>query len=462
VQTIIKPLDIKGIAMRNQKRVVIVGAGFTGLYLARELRKTSMDTSITIFESSKNIGGKCVTLEYGERGPWRIHSSHSKIIKLVTELGLETEHNQPYDKKSITQINKYKETKDAAHQEMGRNLGYLSIHDEHYWNKSPLVSSGYPGLEAQASAPGIAKPTYSAEGGQYHHIIGGMTALIEKLTEEVQELGVSICTEHFLREIFRGRRLRFLVKGTSRKDFRYDRLYLCIPVHHLKELEFPGKKLLRPLFAAVEPYSLNHCYYSGEKQPRKQKITKDGQWIPPQQPGNWSQMYTGGEYARTWNRARYHHSKNILAYCGEAKDYRMHFWPYATYTWRPSPVFTQEPSDIDKKCMFPLLFLGIVILSESLTRNQGWLEGSCENVVQCSRYLSENHGSEPIRNMEVVKVGAYRIPWDRIANVWFKLHPGGQGALEKYRQCKRWDHILERIPHSDEAWSHAFHLACVP
>jgi len=440
----------------------IIGGGFSGLYLAHTLKKAAPNEEVHLHEASGRIGGKCTGSDpHGERGPWRIHDSHLQVLALVEELGLTTVKNLPYSQTAEASISRAKSLDAEARAAVGARPGHLSVRDEHYWSRTRSAPAGYPGLEHQASAPGVAKPTYTADAGEYRHVVGGMGALVEALEQRLHKQGVKIRTGAYLTQITADRRLVFRVDNTTTEKVPYRRAYLCVPAHHLRELQLPGRNPLRPLLAAVEPYSLNHCYYRSERRLHRQRVTQEGQWVPAQQPGQWDQVYTGGENARTWNRARYRHPGRILQACG-ATEFRMHYWPCATYTWRPSPVFTQETTELDQKCMFPLAAsLGVIVLSESLSRNQGWLEGACSNVSGCRRYLEEPvaraAGSE-----EAIRVGAYRIPWAHLESAWGELHPGGAGALRNYRREERWDRVLERIPHSDEAWAHVFHLAAPP
>lgn len=72
------------------KKVAVVGGGITGLSLAYELKKKGKD--VTLFEASRNVGGKigtmyCEGLEL-DLGPITI-SENEKIRALASELGLE-------------------------------------------------------------------------------------------------------------------------------------------------------------------------------------------------------------------------------------------------------------------------------------------------------------------------------------------------------------------------------------
>ena len=63
--------------------VRIVGAGVTGLYLARELLSRGV-TSVEVYESSGKVGGRWRTSGSVERGAWRLSlDRHPKALQLI-------------------------------------------------------------------------------------------------------------------------------------------------------------------------------------------------------------------------------------------------------------------------------------------------------------------------------------------------------------------------------------------
>ena len=72
--------------------VILVGAGISGLFAARELLKQHPDWNVAICEKYKALGGRTSTFHkdgwHWEAGAGRIHKSHTHVIKLLREYGL--------------------------------------------------------------------------------------------------------------------------------------------------------------------------------------------------------------------------------------------------------------------------------------------------------------------------------------------------------------------------------------
>ena len=75
----------------NKYETIIIGGGISGLFLAYKLSDTNK--KILLLESSPKLGGRIETkiiddVPY-ECGAARFHSSHTKLLTLIQELGLE-------------------------------------------------------------------------------------------------------------------------------------------------------------------------------------------------------------------------------------------------------------------------------------------------------------------------------------------------------------------------------------
>ena len=81
---------ISSIFSQNEYDIIIIGGGISGLFMAYKLADT--DLSILLIESNTELGGRIKTIEKDkcifEAGAARFHSSHTKLLSLITELGL--------------------------------------------------------------------------------------------------------------------------------------------------------------------------------------------------------------------------------------------------------------------------------------------------------------------------------------------------------------------------------------
>ena len=72
--------------------IIIVGAGISGLYAAREILKRHPSWHVAVAEKYKSLGGRMTTFHKGkwqwEAGAGRIHRSHTKTLGLLKEYGL--------------------------------------------------------------------------------------------------------------------------------------------------------------------------------------------------------------------------------------------------------------------------------------------------------------------------------------------------------------------------------------
>ena len=78
----------------NGRMIAVVGAGLAGLACAVELRRFGHE--VQVYEASDRVGGRCWTVRgafpdgrYVERGAQLVDSSHTALLSLIAELGLE-------------------------------------------------------------------------------------------------------------------------------------------------------------------------------------------------------------------------------------------------------------------------------------------------------------------------------------------------------------------------------------
>ena len=86
------------LAKSNAKKVIIIGAGISGLAAAYKLKQTGV--SVTLVEARNRVGGRIFTYKFDEPGltcelgaEW-VGASHTRLIELCTEFGLELQNHQ--------------------------------------------------------------------------------------------------------------------------------------------------------------------------------------------------------------------------------------------------------------------------------------------------------------------------------------------------------------------------------
>jgi len=90
----------------NKKKITIIGAGISGLYLAYLLEDKY---DITIIEARKRVGGRIYSIGGNDMGPSWVWAHQKNVLKIIDELGLElftqyTEGNSLYESKNKLEV----------------------------------------------------------------------------------------------------------------------------------------------------------------------------------------------------------------------------------------------------------------------------------------------------------------------------------------------------------------------
>jgi glycine/D-amino acid oxidase-like deaminating enzyme len=200
--------------------IVIVGAGISGLYVARELAKKNPKASITILEKYKSIGGRTVSYNkdglHWEIGAGRIRKSHKLTMNLIKTYGLtwipigdETEY---VDKERVRNI--FNELFIPMYIEPLKQLSpdHLSNHTikqllEKVVGKAKTAKIlGYFPYSAEVNTlrADLALNAFDNEMGSgtgYGIIKEGFSELVKRMRKELEESGVTFLTNHTLVDI---------------------------------------------------------------------------------------------------------------------------------------------------------------------------------------------------------------------------------------------------------------------
>ncbi len=267
-------------------RVVVVGAGISGLNAAYKLKKSGINAQV--FEASKRTGGRILTIKNllgegltTEFGAEFIDSNHSDMHSLVKELGLglvdvripsEDKYvdifyfnGKNYYEKDIVEaalpfMNQLKKDFNAYYQgniEFMKKLDSMSLSD--YLKKVGITGWLYELIDSafvidfggdldKLSAmdfidfAGIDSKKNEfkmyGESDERFKVIGGNQRLVDELAHRVKE---HIKTEHILEAISangNGYKLTFQKPNHSVIDVQADYLILTIPISMLREVKF--------------------------------------------------------------------------------------------------------------------------------------------------------------------------------------------------------------------------------
>lgn len=120
------------------KKVIIIGAGLSGLVAAYELRK--LNHNVTVLEAQSRPGGRVFTFRnfvekglYAEAGAARIPREHDLTLKYAREFGLTLEPFYPSDGKFV--LYRGGRTDRVDWQTFAANSWYVNLEDPGEWQK---------------------------------------------------------------------------------------------------------------------------------------------------------------------------------------------------------------------------------------------------------------------------------------------------------------------------------------
>jgi monoamine oxidase len=166
----------------NAPTVAVVGAGLAGLTCA--LRLAQAGVSVTVFEGSSAIGGRCKTLRGAfddgqrvERGGELIDQSHTAIRNLINEVGLDTD-NLLRAEKNGTEPLYYFNGAPYTFAEATNDIKKI-------WQKlhKDLVQSGYPTLYNNFTPRGAQLDKLSVTDWIEQTVPGGMKSRLGQLLD---------------------------------------------------------------------------------------------------------------------------------------------------------------------------------------------------------------------------------------------------------------------------------------
>ena len=401
----------------NLYDICIIGAGISGLYCARELKKLYPTAKICVLEKYKFIGGRISTFRKNipgighiqwEAGAGRIHNSHHNTLELLKEYGLETipipndlewrtpEVNYPIEFshyiKNIEPISQVKNEilrnhtlKNLIEEILDKNEAKQLI--ETYEYRSELDT-----LRADKALSVLLKEIGNDSG--FVVVKQGFSSLIGALKRSVEAMGIDILREHEVLDIIWSNNIHDVLVNNT-KSIRALNVVITLPRNIVAGLPcFKGLPILkqvkmRPLVRiyVVFPKVNGKVWFEDVKKfisPTKNRFV-----IPMNsKQGTMMISYTDGKDAEYWmNRIKYFGEIISVEEC--AKELRRLFpdriipnpifhkifaWSDACSYWIPGDydIETVSNKSISPLASMPHLFM----CGESWSTKQTWVEGA--------------------------------------------------------------------------------------
>ena len=447
--------------------IVVVGGGIGGLRVANQLLH-KYGIRVVVLERSSRVGGRVQSVYHDdtllyEGGPWRIPSTHKRMIGLAQDFGLRLDplpfSTPPHDTSD--------ETQGLSHWEASLVRG-----------KSPLacdaadLASGYAGQShcASGSSP------YSADTDAYFTVKEGFQrGIIDALAR-----GLDVRLDTRVVEVGRLSSGKYQITCRQRLGdnsfdtvtFDCDELFLCVPPSAALDWTIVRQWGLAQVHAvSYEP--LQHIYArSKTRLPHAFHVIRPStalaQLISPIYA--WSEWfnasYSGGRVAHFWHRLRMISPLRFVEFLkSELRRHlsiniddhvRVHHTEIAYHIWKPAPNFTLNKAVAMAVMPHPTRLPNVYWVGEAFSSFQGWMEGALEtadlavNISKggCSHILPTRlaTGNEVIVDDRIISVDAF-----------IRGHPGGEAPLRNH-MGEDASELFRHIGHSSNAWSVVFNL----
>ena len=441
-------------------KVVVVGAGISGLYCADRLRRRGVP--VTVLEARPRVGGRVRSARdrrgrmLYECGPWRIPEEHKDVIALCKRLGirlvpLRTPPVEPPDDPGVVRGLSIWD----VHALRSRSVAEADLRD---------AATGYAGQTAAASG----SSPYTATGSRRFFVAPeGFDRITDALAEAVEDLRLDTRVHELTRDDARG---DYVLKTVERRDgrlrpgetLRADAVFVCVPPSQCCEWS-ALRAHARPVLDAVEPGSLNHVYARGSIGGVHERSATGllQQTIGDQYGRGWFQAsYSAGRVAEFWFRlflaggtAAYSLLKRLLGWA--PGEIRVHFWREAYHRWRPAPAF-DLPRAVRKAVRpHPLRLPDLYLCGEAFSSYQAWMQGGVETArmatdlfLKRDRVQTRPKGRDELCvDGRLVDVAAFQA-----------VHPGGRVAIARHLVDEDVGPLMRHVGHSEVANSAVLHM----
>lgn len=449
------------------KSIVIVGGGISSLYLSYLLLKTKK-YKIYLYEKNNSFGGRIKT-EYNrdgnvlyETGPWRFHSSHTFLIKLLDEFHLDyrpikipisykgfkknISYSDNYTIKPTTELTEYQD------RTIEKDIINTNLEE---WK------TGYHGIFNRANTTN----TYSIPNNDENHFFivkEGFSKLVEILVQKLKEdkncilYNNTMVSDIFVKEDKVKKTIKYEIIYKKRKEDDWvekrkkeiDSLILGIPPHNIKQL-----KTFRITENISMVKSLPLCHIMGKLSNTIKKYgdfkyicnSPISQVISSLYSNDWIQIsYSAGRMAELFQNLSIYSLSSLKNYIKtefykffpkniEVKEIKKYFWRNAVHYWLPNIKTTEE--EMMKRSIEPhsKKYPNLFWIGESISKKQGWIEGALETSLYCYQLLEKKVKIKKDTKLRLNKK-EYVFYNGRKINIskWKYLHPGGIKTIENH------------------------------
>ena len=436
--------------------IVIIGGGIAGLYTALRLLDQGQ-TDIHVYEARERLGGNIFT-HYDknfhlEAGAGRYNSHHKKLLKLLKRFQL-TSRPIPNEKWYAPILCPGKRMVDPSPRLLEEVVAYgkqfsteqlVQLTFEQLCEQALgstkanilIQSYGYDGDFKRINAAIMLEDFKEAINPQYYTCAEGLSELVKRLSDYLQEQGVQIHTSYLVQDVLYKDDL-YTIKFMGHRSIKTPTLILAIPATYLQKLSL-FTEYQKGLLEAVQPISLHRIY---AKEPRPSPALRTTTDLPlrqyiPIDPANGIAMvsYSDDHYADYWknyadqgikklNTHLLYHLQQLFPKDPPTKfEWILSFyWKEGVHGWKAG----YHPKRIRKE--LKNLYPGLAIVGESYAINQAWIEGALDTVEEALPTLLQTLTKGGASTEQWVKLKLPNESVPRVIDVskWMFLHPGGK------------------------------------
>ena len=450
------------------KSIVVVGGGISSLYLTYLLLKTKK-YKIYLYEKNNSFGGRIKT-EYSkdgnvlyETGPWRFHSSHISLIKLLDEFHLDYRPIKiPISYKGFKKNISYSDNYTIKPTSELTEYQYRTIEKDILDTNLEEMRTGYYGIYNRANTTNTYSIPKDKTESKFFIVKEGFSKLVECLVQKLDEDENCILFKNtMVTDIFKDNiNYKIIYKERENENWikkKRDKIHyliLGIPPSNIKQF-----KTFRLTENISMIKSLPLCHMMGKVSNTIKKYgdfkyicnSPISQVISSLYSNHWIQIsYSAGRMAELFQNLSIYSLSSMKNYIKrefykffpkniEVKEIRKYFWRNAVHYWLPNMKTTEK--EMMKRSIepHPKKYPNLFWIGESISKKQGWIEGALETSNYCFKLLEKCEikfkdkrkkeiNSKLNKNIEYVFYNGRKINISK----WKYQHPGGIQTIENH------------------------------